>query len=221
MPKPAPGRCRPARSSSWSRQVILPTTSVLTARAINGIHNRSASRAGPPGRSRVLPAAGCVAPFATFRCGQHPAGEAWDGGGGDAHPDRRARAAQSVDQDLQFVRRTLGVTPDQNGEVSVSFGLLPRGPSEIALLTRSMAGNHSGGCAAGIRSACGPCRAGPHGRFDARGRFRGPTGSPLCSYPIVCVPAGRQLRSPPPPRHLDRSGSTTAASPRSGSFHSC
>src|ERR1700733_5283443 len=50
-----------------------------------------------------------------------------------------ARRAQSVDQDLQFVRRTLGVTPDRNGEVSVSFGLLPHGPSEIALLTRSMA----------------------------------------------------------------------------------
>ena len=50
-----------------------------------------------------------------------------------------AQRAQSVDQDLQFVRRTLGVTPDRNGEVSVSFGLLPRGPSEIALLTRSMA----------------------------------------------------------------------------------
>ena len=50
-----------------------------------------------------------------------------------------AQRAQSVDQDLQFVQRTLGVTPDRNGEVSVSFGLLPRGPSEIALLTRSMA----------------------------------------------------------------------------------
>jgi hypothetical protein len=37
------------------------------------------------------------------------------------------------------VRTTLGVIPDRNGEVGLGFGLLPRGPNEIALLTRSMA----------------------------------------------------------------------------------
>jgi hypothetical protein len=37
-----------------------------------------------------------------------------------------SRRAQAVGEDLQFVRKTLGVTPDRNGEVSVSFGLLPR-----------------------------------------------------------------------------------------------
>jgi hypothetical protein len=50
-----------------------------------------------------------------------------------------SRRAQAVDQDLQFVRKTLGVVPDRNGEATVSFGLLPRNPNEIALLTRSMA----------------------------------------------------------------------------------
>jgi hypothetical protein len=47
--------------------------------------------------------------------------------------------AQTVTQDLQFVRKTLGVAPDRNGEITVSFGLLPHNPNEIALLTRSMA----------------------------------------------------------------------------------
>lgn len=47
--------------------------------------------------------------------------------------------AAAVGDDLQFVRKTLGVTPDRNGEVTVSFGLLPRSPNEIAVLTRSMA----------------------------------------------------------------------------------
>jgi hypothetical protein len=50
-----------------------------------------------------------------------------------------SKRAQAVSEDLQFVRKTLGVTPDRNGEVVITFGLLPRSPNEIALLTRSMA----------------------------------------------------------------------------------
>ena len=88
----------------------------LTARAINGIYNRSGigARARQADPERGEEEVGMLILTA-------------------------AQRAQSVDQDLQFVRRTLEVTPDRNGEVSVSFGLLPRGPSEIALLTRSMA----------------------------------------------------------------------------------
>jgi hypothetical protein len=36
------------------------------------------------------------------------------------------------------VRDTLGVRLGKNGELSVAFGLLPRAPNEIAILTRSM-----------------------------------------------------------------------------------
>jgi hypothetical protein len=50
-----------------------------------------------------------------------------------------SQRAHAVAEDLQFVRKTLGVTPDGNGEVTVGFGLLPRSPNEIAVLTRSMA----------------------------------------------------------------------------------
>jgi hypothetical protein len=49
------------------------------------------------------------------------------------------KRAAEASQDLQFVRKTLDVTPDRNGEVTVTFGLLPRGANEIAVLTRSMA----------------------------------------------------------------------------------
>ena len=49
-----------------------------------------------------------------------------------------SRRADADAQDLQFVRKTLGVTPDRNGEVTINFGLLPRNANEIALLTRSM-----------------------------------------------------------------------------------
>ena len=53
----------------------------------------SIGASGPPGRPRILPAAGCVAPFAAFRRGQRPAGQAWGGGGGHAHPDCRPACA--------------------------------------------------------------------------------------------------------------------------------
>ena len=49
-----------------------------------------------------------------------------------------SKRATEVGPDLQFVRTTLGITPDRNGEITVTFGLLPRNPNEIALLTRSM-----------------------------------------------------------------------------------
>jgi hypothetical protein len=33
---------------------------------------------------------------------------------------------------------TLGLKPDKRGELSIAFGLLPRSPNELAVLTRSM-----------------------------------------------------------------------------------
>ena len=112
---------------------------LLTARAINGIYNRSgigarARQADPEfypllDALRRLQLSGAVSIRLVKRGATEEVGMLI----------LTAQRAQSVDQDLQFVRRTLGVTPDRNGEVSVGFGLLPRGPSEIALLTRSMA----------------------------------------------------------------------------------
>ena len=111
---------------------------LLTARAVNGIYNRSgigarARQADPEfypllDALRRLQLSGAVS-IRLVKRGAEEVGMLI----------LTTQRAQSVDQDLQFVRRTLGVTPDRNGEVSVSFGLLPRGPGEIALLTRSMA----------------------------------------------------------------------------------
>ena len=50
-----------------------------------------------------------------------------------------SKRAEAASEDLQYIRKVLGVVPDRNGEVAVSFGLLPRSANEIALLTRSMA----------------------------------------------------------------------------------
>jgi hypothetical protein len=111
---------------------------LLTIRAINGIYNRSgvgarARQADPEfypflDALRRLQLSGAVS-IRLVKRGSEEVGMLI----------LSSQRAQAVSRDLQFVRTTLGVTPDRNGEVSVSFGLLPRGPGEIALLTRSMA----------------------------------------------------------------------------------
>ena len=49
-----------------------------------------------------------------------------------------SRHSAEVDTDLAYVRKTLGVTPGKSGELTLTFGALPRGEKEIAVLSRSM-----------------------------------------------------------------------------------
>lgn len=51
-----------------------------------------------------------------------------------------AKRGPEVDRDLRFLRQTAGIKPGKDGEVTVNFGALPRGQSELALLSRSMLG---------------------------------------------------------------------------------
>jgi hypothetical protein len=111
---------------------------LITTRAINGIYNRSGI--GPRAREsdpefyplldalRRLQLSGAVS-IRLEKRGSEQLGMLILSG----------KRAAEASQDLQFVRKTLEATPDRNGEVTVVFGLLPRGPNEIALLTRSMA----------------------------------------------------------------------------------
>lgn len=48
------------------------------------------------------------------------------------------RRFAEVRKDLEFVRKVLGVRPEQGGELTLTFGALPRNDHEIALLSRSM-----------------------------------------------------------------------------------
>ncbi len=48
------------------------------------------------------------------------------------------RRAAEVDRDLQYVRETLKIAPGRNGEMTLTFGALPRTTGEIAFLSRSM-----------------------------------------------------------------------------------
>ncbi|MBS0559986.1 MAG: hypothetical protein JSR21_08030 [Proteobacteria bacterium] len=43
-----------------------------------------------------------------------------------------------VQQDLLYVEKTLRITPEKNGELTLTFGAIPRNDREIAVLSRSM-----------------------------------------------------------------------------------
>jgi hypothetical protein len=120
-------------------QAGYPADSVLliTTRAVNGIYNRSGigarAREADPEFYPILDAlrrlqlSGAVS-IRLEKRGSEEIGRLI----------LSSKRATEVSEDLQFVRSSLGVTPDRDGEIAVGFGLLPRGPSEIALLTRSM-----------------------------------------------------------------------------------
>jgi hypothetical protein len=111
---------------------------LITTRAVNGIYNRSGigarAREADPAFYPLLDAlrrlqlSGAVS-IRLVKRGSEEFGVL-------ILSSKRAEAAS---EDLQYIRKVLGVAPDRNGEVAVSFGLLPRSANEIALLTRSMA----------------------------------------------------------------------------------
>ncbi len=113
------------------------TVLLITTRAVNGIYNRSGigarAREADPEFYPILDAlrrlqlSGAVS-IRLEKRGPEEVGRLL----------LSSKRAAEVGQDLQFVRTSLGVTPDRNGEVTVTFGLLQRSPNEIALLTRSM-----------------------------------------------------------------------------------
>ena len=111
---------------------------LMTTRAINGIYNRSGigarTREADPefypllDALRRLQLSGAVS-IRLVKRGSEQVGVLI----------LSSKRAGEVSLDLQYVRKTLGIIPNRNGELTLAFGLLPRNASEIALLTRSMA----------------------------------------------------------------------------------
>jgi len=111
----------------------------MTTRAINGVYNRSSvggrvREADPEfypllDALRRLQLSGAV----SLRLEKHGSDEV---GililSGERTPE--------VERDLQFVQKTLGVRRGKNGELTLTFGALPRSEQEIAVLSRSMLG---------------------------------------------------------------------------------
>ena len=168
---------------------------LITTRAVNGIYNRSgigarAREADPTFHPlldalRRLQLSGGVS-IRLVKRGSEEVGLLILSG----------QRAETVADDLQFLRKTLGITTDRNGEVTISFGLLPRGPNEIAILTRSMA-EILLEVAAGIEVPYGACCAGRNSHRDACRQCGKPSRSSAGSYPVVSIRARQELRFSP------------------------
>lgn len=110
---------------------------LLTARAINGIYNRSSvgmrvRHADPEfypllEALRRLQISGAVN-LRLEKHGQEQTGTLILAG----------KRSAEVERDLQYVDRILNIKPSRNGELKLVFGALPRDRGEIALLSRSM-----------------------------------------------------------------------------------
>jgi len=109
---------------------------LVTTRAINGVQNRSSLGGGRPADAEFYPvvealrrlqASGAVSVRMVRRGGEDTALLLLTG----------ARSAE-VEADLRLVSQALRVRPDANGEMTLAFGAVARGPGELALLTRSM-----------------------------------------------------------------------------------
>jgi hypothetical protein len=110
---------------------------LVTTRAINGIYNRSGIGGRPrepdPAFYKVLDALRRLQQSGAVSLRVEKRG-----------PDEvgylivSAKRAPEVAEDLKFIEQTLGFAPDKRGEVLINFGLLPRAPNEMAVLTRSM-----------------------------------------------------------------------------------
>jgi hypothetical protein len=110
----------------------------VTTRAINGIYNRSSggAREREPDPDfyplldalRRLQLSGAVSLRLEKRGG--------DEVGTLIFSDR---PPAEVHRDLEYVAKTLRVRPGKNGELTLTYGPLPRNDTEIAVLTRSMA----------------------------------------------------------------------------------
>jgi hypothetical protein len=111
----------------------------MTARSVNGLSNRSTlageTRPADPDFYAVLAAlrrlqsSGEVSLRVEKREGEDV--------GLLLHSSRRNEQAN---RDLEFVLKTLGVRPGADGQITLTFGALPRNETEIAVLSRSMLG---------------------------------------------------------------------------------
>ncbi len=109
----------------------------LTVRAINGVYNRSSIggrvRDADPSFYRLLDAlrrlqlSGAVSLRLESRGGEET--------GTLIFSEQRS---PEVEDDLQYVAKTLGIRLEKNRELTIAFGAVPRSEREIAVLSRSM-----------------------------------------------------------------------------------
>jgi len=113
----------------WSVGLVFKTV----VNSINGLRNASAGVAADPGFDELNAAMSRIQGAGNIGIRVEPGKD----GGGVVAVIRRAEDGSELGGDSQRVRRLLGLGEDVS-EFEITYGLVPRNPNEVAMLTRSM-----------------------------------------------------------------------------------
>lgn len=114
---------------AWPASLVFRTV----VGSVNGLRNASYAVAADPGFNELIEALSRVQRAGNIGIRV----EAREGGGAVVAVLRRAESGTELGEDSRRVRKLLGLGEDVN-EFEVVYGLFPRTPNEMALLTRSM-----------------------------------------------------------------------------------
>lgn len=114
---------------SWPASLVFRTV----VGSVNGLRNTSYGVAADPGFNELIEALSRVQRAGDIGIRV----EAREGGGAVVAVLRRAESGTELGEDSRRVRKLLGLGEDVS-EFEVTYGLFPRTPNEMALLTRSM-----------------------------------------------------------------------------------
>jgi hypothetical protein len=113
----------------WGANLVFPTV----VGSVNGLRNTSLGVAADPGFDELTGALTRIQRAGNIGIRV----EARKDGGGVLAVIRRAERGTELGEDSQRVRKLLGLGEDVS-EFEIAYGLVPRNPNEVAMLTRSM-----------------------------------------------------------------------------------
>jgi hypothetical protein len=113
----------------WGANLVFPTV----VGSVNGLRNTSLGVAADPGFDELTDALTRIQRAGNIGIRV----EARKDGGGVLAVIRRAERGTELGEDSQRVRKLLGLGEDVS-EFEIAYGLVPRKPNEVAMLTRSM-----------------------------------------------------------------------------------
>lgn len=113
----------------WGANLVFPTV----VGSVNGLRNTSLGVAADPGFDELTDALTRIQRAGNIGIRV----EARKDGGGVLAVIRRAERGTELGEDSQRVRKLLGLGEDVS-EFEIAYGLVPRNPNEVAMLTRSM-----------------------------------------------------------------------------------
>ena len=114
---------------SWPATLVFRTV----VASVNGLRNASYGAAADPGFNELVEAFSRIQRAGNIGIRV----EAREGGGAVVAVIRRAESGTELGEDSRRIRQLLGLAEDVS-EFEVAYGLFPRTPNEMALLTRSM-----------------------------------------------------------------------------------